>query len=118
MPRRDSNPLPSWRQGIAPGDEPAPAPAPPPQQDDDEYLHGDFSVYNAEWMLQCRATAWVRAAYGVHSPFEWGPRHDRLARKALEQLKRGEALPQISRSSGSVYQPDTQMPGYVTRGFW
>jgi len=69
----------------------------------------DYSVNNAEHMLMVRAVSWVRAAYGI-TPWQWQPRHDKAALKALEALKRGERLPEINRGGAVPYQPDTQLP--------
>lgn len=118
MPRRDSNPLPGWQQGTAPDRDPAPAPAPAPAAPtDDTYLQGDFSVYNAEYMLMLRATNWVRATYGI-SPWEWRRQHDKLALQALEKLKRGEPLPESRRFTPSPWAPDLILTRHIGRGYW
>jgi hypothetical protein len=104
--REPHNPLPRWQQGVAPDHHPAPTPQPQQEPDDDGYLHGDFSVYNADHMRSVRVARHVRNALGDR----WTERHTRLAHRYLQMLREGKPLPDISpRSAGSVYKPDTNL---------
>lgn len=89
--RRDSNPLPSWQQGLQPDSDPAPAPQPQPQDLVDDT---DYSTSNREWMLQLKAVNIIKRLYGIRSPFDWKPAiHDRKARAVFDKLMRGEPIP-------------------------
>ena len=65
----------------------------------------DYSINNRSWILQRRAVAIIRRAYGVASPFDWKPHHDRLALRVLSMLERGEEIPAHLRQSYREPEP-------------
>ena len=82
--RRSSNPLdhsPSgWQRGVEPTAEPV-------QQQQREEPEQDYSITNAEWMLQCRAVAQIKRRYGIKSLSSWTDHHDRLAMQLLREWR-------------------------------
>lgn len=93
--REPHNPLPAtWRQGVAPEHTPAPAPQQPQEQ--------GIDAHSVEWGLMMRATAITRQAFGIpqsEMAIRWTERHDTFARRVLEKLRNGEAIPQHWRRS-------------------
>lgn len=84
-----------------------------PEVDSGFARHGPPTVDNAEYMLSLRAVRWVRMAYGLQSPFQWRPFHDRVALKALDKLRRGEALPQVGCAAPPPLQLDPRLPTHM-----
>jgi hypothetical protein len=88
MPRRSSNPLPSWKQGVDPdqsGPEIEVKPNPFEQQ---------LDPLGVEFLLMTRAVNIVRRRYGIEAGdfSRWTPRHDREAIKVLEALRQGKPV--------------------------
>lgn len=90
--------------------------SPLPDSSESAYLEGDFSITNAEHMLMVRAATWTRRRYGLNSPLDWRPFHDRAARRAYDRLLRGEALPEPSGFRLDPWHPPVTF--HITQRRW
>jgi hypothetical protein len=55
----------------------------------------DYSITNAEWMLQCRAVAQIKRRYGIKSLSSWTEHHDKAAMRLLRSWQQPQ--PQVER---------------------